>query len=48
MKFVILFGLVVGNFLWAYFDGHQYARALDRSFFQAVAIWVVALNRGAE
>ena len=34
----VLIGLILGNFFYQSFSGHDWYRAFDRSFFQAIAI----------
>lgn len=44
MKYVIpTFGLIAGNFLYAAFSSGDFHSAIERSFFQSVAILAVAL-----
>jgi hypothetical protein len=44
MKLALLFiGLSVGNFLYSFFVGGDYDVALERSFFQGVALLCVWL-----
>jgi hypothetical protein len=39
MNYVLVtFGLVVGNFMYQAFAGHDWESATERSFFQAVAV----------
>lgn len=38
---VLFTGLVVGNYLWQYFDEGIYKIATERSFFQSVPIIII-------
>lgn len=44
MKFAaVFFGLVAANFIYQAFTGHSWGVALDRSFFQGVALLAAAI-----
>lgn len=44
MKYVVpAFGLIAGNFVYAAFASGDFNSAIERSFFQSVAILAVAL-----
>ena len=41
MKKYVLLGLVIGNLVWQLSSGRDWGIALDRSYFQAIAILAV-------